>query len=226
MQNLYMKIDGSQYKRIFVVGDLHGCLVELQQQLWANQFDTQTDLLISVGDLIDRGPDNLGCLRLVNEPWFKAVLGNHEVMALNALASEPDTHESDMAYMNWFRNGGTWLMYIPEEQKSEVLELFTKVADLPGIIEVSIDDKTIVICHADYPSNQYEFGKDVDVEALLWNRERMVRNQNSRGTVIKGADEFYFGHTPAKDPMQYHNQNYIDTGAVFEKGRLTMVQIK
>ena len=53
----------------------------------------------------------------------------------------------------------------------------------------------------------------------------MVKNQNSRSVVIAGADEFYFGHIPVKDPKQFKNQNYIDTGAVFG-GRLTMVQIK
>lgn len=226
MRNLYQKIDGSQYNRIFVVGDLHGCFDALQKEMWAAQFDTETDLLISVGDLIDRGTQNFECLRLLNQPWFKSVLGNHEVMALNALASEEGTHESDLAYYNWIRNGGDWMFSVEPENKAEVMQLFTQVATLPGIIEVSIGDEIYVICHADYPSNQYEFDKPIDEETLIWGRERVVRNQNSRGTVIKGAHRFYFGHTPAKDPMQYHNQYYIDTGAVFSGGRLTLVQIK
>ena len=35
----------------------------------------------------------------------------------------------------------------------------------------------------------------------------------------------FFGHTPAHQPIQYANQMYIDTGAVF-CGRLTLVQIQ
>lgn len=225
MKNLYQKIDGSQYNRIFIVGDLHGCFDEFQKEMWAVQFNAETDLIISVGDLIDRGSQNVNCLRLLNEPWFKTVLGNHEVMALNALSSEPSSEEGDLAYYNWFRNGGIWIMDIPEEQKSEVLELFTQVAELPGIIEVSVNDKTYVICHADYPSNEYQFNKPIDEDILVWGRERIVLNQNDEGTIINGAHRFYFGHTPAKDPMQFYNQYYIDTGAVFG-GRLTLVQIK
>ncbi len=225
MENLYLKIDGSQYNRIFVVGDLHGCFDTLQKEMWAAQFNTETDLLISVGDLIDRGTQNVECLGLLKEPWFKAVLGNHEVMALNALSSEPQSEEGDLAYFNWFRNGGSWIMDIPEEQKPEVLELFTQVASLPGIIEVSVNDKSYVICHADYPSNEYQSNKPIDEDILVWGRERIAQNQNGEGTIINGAHRFYFGHTPAKDPMQFYNQYYIDTGAVFG-GRLTMVQIK
>lgn len=226
MKNLYQKINGSQYNRIFVIGDLHGCFDALQKEMWAIQFNTETDLIISVGDLIDRGTQNVECLRLLKEPWFKAVLGNHEVMALSALSSEPDSKESNLTYYNWFSNGGSWIIDITKKQKPEVLELFGLVAELPGIIEISVDNKTIVVCHADYPSNQYEFNKPIDENTLIWGRERIVLNQNKNGTVIEGADEFYFGHTPVKEPTKFYNQNYIDTGAVFPVGQLSMIQIK
>jgi serine/threonine protein phosphatase 1 len=225
MDNLYERINARQYKRIFVVGDLHGCFDKLQQRLYEVQFDTKTDLLISVGDLIDRGTQNIECLEMLNEPWFKSVFGNHEVMALNAFATTRGTDEYDIAFGNWFMNGGTWFLDLKQPQFEHVLNLFTQVAKLPGIIEVTVHDKTHVICHADYPSNTYLFGKPIDVDKLVWSRERMVKNQNSRGTVIKGADQFYFGHTPTKDPKQFYNQNYIDTGYVFG-GDLTLVQIK
>ena len=85
MENVYQAINGGQYKRIFVVGDLHGCWLDLNEEMYKVQFDTQTDLLISVGDLIDRGTHNIECLELLNQPWFKAVIGNHEIMALDAV---------------------------------------------------------------------------------------------------------------------------------------------
>ena len=226
MKDVYEAIDGSRYKRIFVVGDLHGCFSELNNEMYKVQFDTETDLLISVGDLIDRGTQNLECLQLLNEPWFKAVMGNHEEMALNAITAEPKTTEADNLFFHWFRNGGTWFAEQSVEDIDKSIELFHKVAQLPYLIEVTIDDKKVVIGHADYPSNTYEFGKPVDLTDVVWNRDRMVRNQNSRSVVITGADSFYFGHTPVKDPKQFKNQNYIDTGAVFANGRLTLVQIK
>lgn len=49
-------------------------------------FDPWQDLLVSVGDVIDRGPDSLRCLKLLRKSWIVAVRGNHEQMGLDALA--------------------------------------------------------------------------------------------------------------------------------------------
>ena len=54
-------------------------------ELKQRHFNPDTDLLIPVGDIIDRGPDSLKCLQLMQENWFYAVRGNHEQMALDAL---------------------------------------------------------------------------------------------------------------------------------------------
>ncbi|STI47003.1 serine/threonine protein phosphatase 1 [Escherichia coli] len=53
-------------------------------------FDPWRDLLISVGDVIDRGPQSLRCLQLLEQHWVRAVRGNHEQMAMDALASPAD----------------------------------------------------------------------------------------------------------------------------------------
>jgi serine/threonine protein phosphatase 1 len=42
-------------------------------ELRERHFDPYKDLLICVGDLIDRGPDSLQCLQLLKRPWFKTV---------------------------------------------------------------------------------------------------------------------------------------------------------
>ena len=80
----YHVLNGAEWRGIWVVGDLHGCRRELDLLLEQHKFDPQQDLLISVGDIIDRGPDSLGCLALLQEPWFRCVRGNHEEMALSA----------------------------------------------------------------------------------------------------------------------------------------------
>lgn len=46
----YEKIDGSKYRNIWVVGDLHGCYTNLMNKLDTIGFDNKKDLLISVGD--------------------------------------------------------------------------------------------------------------------------------------------------------------------------------
>ena len=54
----------SQKRRIFI-GDIQGCREELEELLEAASFDQTTDELHPVGDLVNRGPDSLGTLRLL-----------------------------------------------------------------------------------------------------------------------------------------------------------------
>jgi serine/threonine protein phosphatase 1 len=218
MKEIYQRIDGSKYRNIWVVGDLHGCHTLLMNELDKVGFDTTKDLLISVGDLIDRGTENVECLELITMPWFRAVRGNHEQMMLDGLSEHGNVN-------HWVDNGGSWFFYLDYDKERLAKALIHKVAELPLVIEVSTNGKTIVICHADYPSGEYQFGKEIDEEAVIWNRERISNAMDGLGREITGADEFIFGHTPARKPLKYWNQNYIDTGAVF-CGNLTLRQIQ
>lgn len=71
----------------YVVGDIQGCYDPLCRLLETIGFDSSSDTLVSVGDLINRGPNNLGVLQLVRSlgSHFLGVLGNHD---LNFLAVE------------------------------------------------------------------------------------------------------------------------------------------
>ena len=60
---------------------------------------------------------------------------------------------------------------------------------------------------------------------MIWNRERVSDAQDGIVREITGAHLFIFGHTPARQPLKYANQMYIDTGAVFG-GRLTLLQVQ
>jgi serine/threonine protein phosphatase 1 len=87
--------------------------------------------------------------------------------------------------------------------RQEILakSLIPKVMALPLIIEVMTEGKRVVICHADYPHNEYEFDKPVDAEQVIWNRERVSAAQDGIVNEISGADLFIFGHTPARQPQ-------------------------
>ncbi|MBD2804102.1 metallophosphoesterase [Xenorhabdus sp. ZM] len=217
-QGHYLKIDGDQYRHIYVVGDLHGCYQLLMDKLQQIDFDDEKDLLISVGDLIDRGDRNIECLDLITQPWFRAVRGNHEQMAIDALFHN---QYRDV----WFYNGGLWFLHLDAEQEILATSLFKQAEQLPLIIEVNTNGKKIVIAHADYPDDEYEFGKKVDWLDVIWSRDRVHDASKGRGYEITGADLFIFGHTPAPITKQNWNQLYIDTGAVFGHG-LHVEQIK
>ncbi|MBL0770930.1 metallophosphoesterase [Klebsiella michiganensis] len=216
--SIYQRINGADWRNIWVVGDLHGCYTNLMTQLGRVDFDQEQDLLISVGDLIDRGSENVECLELITMPWFRAVRGNHEQMMIDGLSANGNVN-------HWVANGGGWFFYLDYDKEILAKALAHKATELPLIIELVTGDRKVVICHADYPHNEYEFDKPVPEEMVIWNRDRVSDSQDGNVSEITGADLFIFGHTPARQPLKFANKMYIDTGAVF-CGRLTLVQIQ
>jgi hypothetical protein len=63
--------------RTVIVGDVHGCRRELEQLLDRCAFSAG-DRLVSVGDLVARGPDSLGVLDVIRRTGAIVVRGNHE----------------------------------------------------------------------------------------------------------------------------------------------------
>ena len=216
--NVYEKIDGSNWRNIWVVGDLHGCYTNLMNQLDELKFDPAKDLLISVGDLVDRGTENVECLELIMMPWFRAVRGNHEQMMIDAVMNNGSC-------LNWMSNGGDWFYFLDTDKHDFVKRLIKKANILPFIIELNSYGKKIVICHADWPYDTYTFDTLLDPNDVIWSRKRISNSHDGIHKDIKGADLFIFGHTPARQPLKYANQMYIDTGAVF-CGNLTLVQVQ
>ncbi len=212
---MYQKIEGDRWRHVWVVSDIHGCYQCLMDALKRRHFNPYEDLLISVGDIIDRGPDCVKCLQLMDEKWFRAVRGNHEQMALDAIEN------NDFAL--WMSNGGIWFSAL--EDKRNALRLLNACRDLPHIIEITCANGLNVIAHADYPAETYVWNKPVSLQRVLWDRDRLMGFMVGKGQGIQGADHFWFGHTPLDKRYDFNNLHYIDTGAVFD-GFLTLVQLQ
>ena len=71
------------YKRILAVGDIHGCFEKLIS-LWKKISVTPEDLVIFLGDYVDRGRENVKVLKWIMTESKKknvvALCGNHEDM--------------------------------------------------------------------------------------------------------------------------------------------------
>jgi hypothetical protein len=70
--------------RTVVVGDVHGCLLELDDLLKKVGFEVGVDSLYLVGDVLARGPDSRGVLARIRECRGRFVRGNHEERLLAA----------------------------------------------------------------------------------------------------------------------------------------------
>jgi hypothetical protein len=77
-----MSRDPGSPRRVLVVGDVHGCLAELEDLLGEAGWREQ-DRLVFVGDLVAKGPDSVGVVRLARELGAEAVRGNHDERCLD-----------------------------------------------------------------------------------------------------------------------------------------------
>lgn len=63
--------------RYIVIGDIHGCAQELLDLLELVDLHPN-DKVISIGDIIHKGPDEVECIRIMDKYSCEYILGNHE----------------------------------------------------------------------------------------------------------------------------------------------------
>lgn len=203
----------NEHGRDLIVGDIHGCFDKLQARLDAVGFDPSTgDRLFSVGDLVDRGPQSDAVLDWLDQPWFHAVLGNHEQMLLLSTLGEQDEDE-------YRANGGEWFLRSSPARRDQIAR---RLASLPVAIELGTALGTVGIVHADCPAEIWsdftealepdpdgDFLQDL-VESALWSRDRCLAWCEDE---VEGVRAVVVGHTAMTRWMTLGNVIHIDTGA-------------
>lgn len=218
--------------RDFLVGDLHGCRSYLEQELEQVNFDPSVDRVISVGDLVDRGPEPLRTLALLREPWFHAVMANHEAMMLTYMQKYYSRYHR--AY-DFIANGGTWIQeYEGDAGSAELSDLIEKSMQLPLVLVVDADIPYNVT-HGDLTEVAET---QIDLEKLnviergtgdnaVWSRFLIGHvGADIKEVEIDGQPLFmstrpmapemnltYVGHTIVKKPVLHNSHFFIDQGA-------------
>lgn len=219
-------------ERVYAIGDVHGrsdLFAELIAAIEADDLKRGQSYttVIMLGDLIDRGPDSSGVIRLARE-WqqrrnVRILMGNHEEMFLDAL-------RKGEVLRHFLRYGGkeTLLSYPidPEEytradieETRALMNAVIPAADIEFVrgFEDRIPLGDYLFVHAgirpDAPIDQQR------QHDLRWIREPFLSHASDFGVVV------VHGHTIFDEPDVRRNRIGIDTGA-YESGRLTALGLE
>lgn len=212
MNQLVKRFSANTAGRDLIVGDIHGHFTKLQEALDAVGFDPNRDRLFSVGDLVDRGPECDQALEWLAFPWFHAVQGNHEDMAIRW----PNGH---MDPYNYMANGGGWNISNPPDVQAEFAETFKA---LPVAIELETAQGLVGIVHAECPTDDWgaftlllqspaisNNERNHLINMAQWSRRRI---EERRDDYVHGVRAVVVGHTPMVNWTSLGNTIFIDTG--------------
>ena len=209
--------------KLWAVGDIHGCYNLLMSRLKEIGFDFENDLLVAVGDLVDRGTQNIQCIELLSKPWFTSVRGNHEDLCIGGLHNESykRCHVS---------NGGEWFYMLDGQAMYNIAKTF---AELPVVLEISHNGKKFGFVHGHIEQNNWDEFKETFTqeptafrdpsELAMWGRERLDE-EKKQYTHVTGVDAVIMGHTVTQKPCKRDNCYWIDTGAV-HWGTMTILDL-
>ena len=212
--------------KLYAVGDIHGCYNLLMSRLEEINFDFENDLLVAVGDLVDRGNQNVECVSLIDEPWFTSVKGNHEDLVIMG--------DVNRSYFNChIQNGGEWFYDLDYQVQREIIK---KLKTLPIALEINHKARKFGFVHGHIEQNNWDefkqvltnpFSKKIDgrspVDLAIWGRERL-NDENLQYTHVSGVDAVIMGHTVTQKPCKRDNCYWIDTGAV-HWGTMTILDL-
>lgn len=212
---LYRKeYESNHIGRDFVVADIHGCYTAFKNILIKElNFDFKKDRVFSLGDIIDKGAENLECLTLLDEPWFFPILGNHEALHLAKFfkySSDNGTKwAKDIGFKSDYFNG----KHINSFYESQLI----KLSNLPLTIHYK-DNKNgldLGFIHAEYKKPLFKQNADerCDIELLseevLWSRDYFDKK---KAPQVEDCDMLLCGHSIVKTVKKIGNHYFMDTG--------------
>lgn len=222
-------------KRIYAIGDVHGCKTLLEELLQKidddNASRSPADIeIIFLGDLIDRGPDSAGVLDLcialekAGKP-VRFLMGNHEEVYLKAL-----TDQSTKMMRFFLRIGGEETLLSYDILKSdfaamdieELCHYISQLVPQSHIDFIQTFEEHITVGDYMFVHAGIKPGvslKDQEPKHLRWIREDFIDHKGAHGKII------VFGHTIFDEVRERPNHIGVDTGA-YKNGILTAIALE
>jgi hypothetical protein len=186
-----------------IFGDIHGCIDELTRLF--EILNDGTRKMISIGDLVDRGPDSVGCVRFVKDNFDYAVKGNHDSKLHRKI--ENDSVKYDYQDV------------LDEFRLPENAELVEWLKNLP----TNIDFGDFVVAHAAHPYwNELRPKKIRDLN-LYGFTDGILNDQGFPARLpwahkwgkVMGDKLMIHGHNAVRHPEFNDGVVNVDTGCVY-----------
>ena len=217
-----------------IIGDVHGCLMELEMLLdrlgyvrgEAGYAHPDRRRAIFVGDLVDRGPDSPGVLRLVMQMAEAgsalAVPGNHDLKLVKKLAGR------DVKLSHGLAETMAQLDALPEEERKPFCDKAATFLD--GLVShLWLDDGGLVVAHAGMKEEMQGRGSGAVRGFALSGETTGEIDEYGLPVRLNWAAEYrgramvVYGHTPTPEAEWVNGTICIDTGCVFG-GKLTALR--
>ena len=215
-----MKVNVMDYRNVYFCGDIHGNFKTFIASLELLGYDSDKDLIITMGDVIDRGKESFKTAMYFLEPKKTlsglpsavSTLGNHEDFGIDV-----HVHKNKDWIDSWHYHGGDWTL---DYDDNELETLFTRLNDeFPLFLDIEYKGKHIVASHSAIPGYDYskiESVKDKELvrKWLLHKTESFPIDEedDSSNFPLSFADLSIHGHTTTLNPILYKNRLYLDTG--------------
>jgi hypothetical protein len=204
-------------QRTIIVGDVHGCLDELQALL--RQCGVVSgDRVALAGDLVAKGPDSRGVVQLVREMGALAVLGNHDDFCIDVWRRR---HQAEA------RRPRRWLLDTLDESDWAFLEslpLFLRLgAEREGGPEVAVVHAGAV---PGVPLEEQERENLLSLRSLVGGSapSRRLLMRWPWAAAWRGPEHIVFGHDAVRGLQQYPLATGLDTGCVYGR-ELTALEL-
>ena len=186
--------------RTIVVGDIHGCYDELMALMEKVNLGDK-DRVVSVGDLITKGPKSKEVLELfMTDPRFTTVIGNH-----------------DLALRRKWNGEDIELKPAQKETHKELRAEKDSYASFFNRVPFTIDLDTHLVVHAGLRPNVELYSQTSGDMTRL--RTLGPDRESEEGTpwyhVYYGDKVVLFGHWPAPEPRRGKKAIGLDTGCVY-----------
>lgn len=211
-----------------IIGDIHGCRSELETLLRKLGYDVEAGRhpegrkVVFLGDLVDRGPDIPGVLRLamrmVNMGTALCVPGNHEMKLLRKLRGK------DVRLTHGLAETMAQFEKEPPEFHQEVAAFIDEL-----ISHYVLDDGKLVVAHAGMKASMQGRGSGKVRDFALYGETTGETDEFGLPIRYNWASEYrgravvVYGHTPVPEPEWLNGTINVDTGCVYG-GNLTALR--